>query len=76
MQSIEQDGFNLQGAIPVIPVEDGTFILAGGHHRVAALRELKYLDAPIVFNPKFTFTVEQANTFLTKINPKKLRILK
>jgi len=75
IKSINENGFNLNYAIPVIKVDDGTFILAGGHHRTATLRALGFDEVPIVFS-EIGFTAAEANVFLASFNPKRLRILR
>src|SRR5262249_56924710 len=37
---IRQEGFRLSEAIPVLRMADGRLIMAGGHHRAAAMRRL------------------------------------
>jgi ParB-like chromosome segregation protein Spo0J len=38
--SIKKNGYRLREAIPVFRMSDGRMIIAGGHHRVAAMRLL------------------------------------
>lgn len=38
--SIKNNGYYLNKAIPVIRMTDGRWIIAGGHHRIAAMRSL------------------------------------
>lgn len=38
--SIRKSGYRLSDAIPVIHMPDGRLVMAGGHHRVAAMRLL------------------------------------
>jgi RHS repeat-associated protein len=46
---IRNEKFDLTYAIPVFRVEDGTFVLRGGHHRTEALRRLGYKQVPVVY---------------------------
>jgi ParB-like chromosome segregation protein Spo0J len=38
--SLQRDGYRLHEAIPVFRLPDGRLVIAGGHHRVAAMRSL------------------------------------
>jgi ParB-like chromosome segregation protein Spo0J len=44
--SIKNNGYRLQEAIPVFRMSDGRLIIAGGHHRVAAMRLLGEATIP------------------------------
>ncbi len=39
-KSIKENGYLLENAIPIFRLPDGQLIIAGGHHRVAAMKSL------------------------------------
>jgi hypothetical protein len=43
---IAENGYRLEAAIPVLKMPDGKQILAGGNHRLAAMRQLKEKTIP------------------------------
>lgn len=43
---IRKDGYRLNKAIPVIRMPDGRLVIAGGHHRAAAMQSLGETTIP------------------------------
>ena len=48
---VREGGFDLRYSIPVQRVDNGTFYLQGGHHRLEALRLLGYTEIPVIYDP-------------------------
>ena len=44
--SIKTSGYQLEQTIPVVQMTDGRLLIAGGHHRVAAMRKLGETTIP------------------------------
>jgi len=73
-QKIAVEGFDLRFSIPVKKVDNGTFILQGGHHRLEALRLLGYTEIPVIYDPiQPVWSAEFALMYLSATeNPKGL----